>query len=140
MGIQHMHPCIRFEGAQSRNIAFELLPRPACDRNLGKPKHTPGTVPMRQRMQLVSPKNEHKARRRRPGAAQLFKRVNRVRDARPFNLHCAQRAGGLSFEHAGEHRKPMMGARHLAVAFERGTTGRDVEHPIEAQLPSGSTG
>ena len=66
MGIQRMYPCIRFEGAQSRNIAVELLPRPACDRNLGKPEHAPGTMPMWQRMQRVSPKDEHEARRERP--------------------------------------------------------------------------
>ena len=140
MGIQCMHPCIRFEGAQSRNIAVELLPCSACDRNLGKPEHTPGTMPMWQRMQRVGPKDEHEARRGRPGTAQFLKRVNRVRDARPLNLHCTQRAGGLSFEHARKHRKPMMGARHLAVALERGTTGRDVENPVETQLPPGSTG
>ena len=66
MGIQHMHPRIRFEGAQSRNIAVELLPRPACDRNLGKSKHAPGTMPMWQRMQRVGSKDEHEARREWP--------------------------------------------------------------------------
>lgn len=66
MGIQHMHPCIRFKGAQSRDIAVKLLPCPACDRNLGKPEHAPGTMPMWQRMQRVGPKDEHEARRERP--------------------------------------------------------------------------